>query len=211
MFFFSNDSKKLGAAGLALSLVSSVAMAASATPKSAKTLKLDSEKSKLSWVGKKVTGQHNGHIKLKGGEITLNGEQVAGGNFEIDMTSLVVDDLKDPGYNAKLTGHLKSDDFFAVEKHPVSTFKITQVKPAAKGDKKATHQITGDLTIKGITHPVTFPAVIKLKDGKGEATAQFKIDRTKYDIRYGSGKFFQGLGDKMIYDDFEIDLKAVTQ
>jgi polyisoprenoid-binding protein YceI len=161
-------------------------------------------------LGKKVTGQHNGTVALKSGKVDLDGKTLKGGKFEIDMNSIVVEDLKDPTYNAKLTGHLKSDDFFGVAKFPTSTFVITSVKPV-KNEKDATHEITGDLTIKGITQPVTFPAKVEFKDGEAHAKGKAMVDRTKYNIRYGSGKFFENLGDKMISDNFEMDLDLAAK
>lgn len=170
----------------------------------AKGTPIDVHQSHVKWVGKKVTGQHNGTIALKSGEVDLAGDSLKGGKFEVDMTSIVCEDLKDAETNAKLIGHLKTDDFFGVDKNPTSTLVIKSVKPAAKPTKDATHEITGDLTIKGTTHPVTFPAVVEVKGGKLHATGKIDIDRTKYNIRYGSGKFFQNLGDKTIYDNFEL-------
>ena len=176
------------------------------------TLKLDADQSVLNWTGTKVTGKHQGTLKLKSGSLQLDHGQIKGGAFDIDMTSLVDTDLKDPDYKTKLETHLRSEDFFSVAKNPLAIFKITSVKPIANAAAGQPNQeITGDLTIKGITHPVTFPAIVTLGKVKAEATGTVKIDRTKYDIRYGSGKFFQGLGDKLINDDFTIDLKLVSQ
>lgn len=177
----------------------------------AKTATVDVDSSKLFWLGKKVTGQHNGTIALKSGQIEVEGQSLKGGRFEIDMNSIAVEDLKDPEYNKKLVNHLKSDDFFGSDKHPVSTFTITKVKPASKKVKDATHEITGDLTIKGVTQPVTFPAKVEIKDGQARATGKLMIDRTKYNVRYGSGKFFENLGDKMINDEFELKLDITSQ
>lgn len=160
-------------------------------------------KSELKWTGKKVTGEHWGFIKLSDGSITLNNDKTLSGVFNIDMTSIVCKDLEDPGYNGKLVGHLKSDDFFGVENFSVATLKITNSSPL----KDNTAKVTGDLTIKGITHPVTFKT---LKTEKGYK-ASIKVDRTKYDIRYGSGKFFDSLGDNMIYDEFVLDINLFVE
>lgn len=171
---------------------------------------LDTERSVLNWTGTKVTGKHVGTVKLKSGNLQIKQGKIQEGAFEIDMTSLQDTDLQDPEYKKKLETHLRSDDFFGIEKHPVATFKVTSVKlisAAAAG--QANQEVTGDLTIKGITHPVTFPALVTLGKDKAEATGTVKIDRTKYEIRYGSGKFFEGLGDKMIHDEFMVDLKLV--
>ncbi len=171
----------------------------------AKELSIDPAQSTIKWTGKKVTGQHHGVINLKSGSVDVDKNALKGGQFEVDMTSIKNEDITDAENNAKLTGHLKSDDFFGVNKFSTATFKITSVKPL-KGQKDATHEITGDLTIKGVTHPVTFPAVVDIKGDKASAKGKVTIDRTKYGIKYGSGQFFENLGDKMINDTFELDL-----
>ncbi|HRE41297.1 MAG TPA: YceI family protein [Ignavibacteria bacterium] len=157
----------------------------------------------IKWVGKKVTGQHDGTINLKNGQFTVENGKLTGGQFDIDMNTLTVNDIKDAETNAKLLGHLKSDDFFSVDKFPVSTFKITKLAPATEGGN---YMVTGDLTIKGITKPITFPANVTINGNSVTTTANFDIDRTEFDIRYGSGKFFEGLGDKMINDNFNLTL-----
>lgn len=201
----------------ALALLAAASHADAANTKTAKpaagltVMKLDPATSEVKWEGSKklVKSAHNGLVKVKSGEIQMNGDQLTGGTFEIDMTSITNNDLaSDPKNQGKLIGHLKSEDFFAVDKHPHATFKISSVKtlkPAKAGDP--THEITGDLTIKGKTNPVTFPAVITTAAGKAEAKANIVIDRTKWDIRYGSGKFFDNLGDKVINDDIKFDVK----
>lgn len=171
-------------------------------PLAAQELKVDVEKSKLEWVGKKVTGQHNGHINLKSGSLTLKDGNIAGGEFLIDMITMTCEDLKDPKWNKKLMDHLKSDDFFGVEDHPTSKLEIKSA--SAFVDGKA--EVKAHLTVKGKTHPITFTAE---KSGMG-FSAFITVDRTKYDVRYGSGKFFDNLGDKTIYDDFTLDVSLVT-
>jgi polyisoprenoid-binding protein YceI len=189
---------------LQTAFLSLAALSLTAAPAFAQSVPVDPAQSQIRWLGKKVTGSHHGTITLKSGRIVIERDALQGGQFEIDMTSIRDEDLADADYNAKLVGHLKSDDFFGVEKFPVSTFRITSVKPLrAKG---ATHEITGDLTIKGITHPVTFPATLRVQDGLAQARGKISVDRTKYGIRYGSGKFFENLGDKLINDTFEIEL-----
>ena len=181
-----------------------------AAPK-ATELKVDASKSLLNWKGKKVTGEHVGTVKVSKGVLTVEGNKLVGGSFDIDMKSIVNTDLTDESYNAKLIGHLKSDDFFSVEKNPVSTFKITKVAPIAGAKAgEPNYTITGDLTIKGTTNPLTFPATVKLDGNKADVTAKLTIDRTKYNIKYGSKNFFEGLGDKAIHDDFDIDLSLVA-
>jgi polyisoprenoid-binding protein YceI len=171
-------------------------------------VKVDSAMSTIGWLGKKVTGQHTGTINLKSGELKLVDGNIVGGSFEIDMTSIINEDLKDAEWNAKLVGHLKSDDFFSVGKFPVAGFKITEVKAVNKDGNN--YHIKGELTIKGITNKIEFPA--KVEKGKAglTAVAQIVVDRAKFDVRYGSGSFFENLGDKLIYDDFTLDVKLVA-
>jgi polyisoprenoid-binding protein YceI len=166
------------------------------------TFKANVEKSTLSWSAKKVTGEHHGNIKLKDGQFTLTKDRITSGSFQIDMTTISNVDLTDAEWNAKLIGHLKSDDFFSVEKNPVATLKISG--STAFKNNEAT--VSGTLTIKGIEAPITF--VVK-KEGS-DYFSIITVDRTKYDIKYGSGKYFEGLGDKMIYDEFTLEVKIVV-
>lgn len=172
------------------------------------SLKVNTAKSDLTWNAKKVTGEHTGKISLKEGTITLNGNKLAGGSFTADLNSITCTDLTDKTYNDKLIGHLKSDDFFSVAKHPTAKFVVT--KAVAKSAN--TYDVTGDLTIKGITKPVTFPVTITATPTGAEATGKLVVDRAKYDIKYNSKSFFDvsTLGDKMINDDFTIDVKLVA-
>lgn len=171
---------------------------------SAQTFVLDANESKIEWIGRKVTGQHNGTLGLASGSISMEGETVKSGEFKIDMTSLTVLDLTDPDMNAKLTGHLKSDDFFSVDKHPKAVLTLKSVE--SKDKENSLYHVSGDLSIKGITNEIVFPAtIIRMQDGY-HAHADFKLDRTLWDVRFRSGKFFENLGDKLIYDDFDVKL-----
>ena len=168
--------------------------------------KVDVNKSKLEWEGRKVTGAHHGTINLKDGSLEVVDGKLSGGEFTIDMNSIVNLDLENETWNKKLIDHLKSDDFFSVEKYPVAEFKITDVKNYKDSNTEANFLVVGDLTIKGITHSVEFPAVIKIENGGVSASAKIEVDRSKYDVRYGSGSFFTGLGDKLIYDNFTMNI-----
>jgi len=159
--------------------------------------------SSVEWLAKKVTGQHDGTIMVKEGSITTKDDVISGGNFIIDMQSIVILDLKDPGYNQKLVNHLNSEDFFSVKTHPTAELKISKV---ARMKEKNMVNISGDLTIKGIAHPIKFPASVSIADGKIKASAEITIDRAKYNVRHRSGSFFEGLGDKLIYDDFMLNV-----
>ena len=177
------------------------------TVKSEKTaFEIDTKASKVVWNAKKVTGEHTGNVSLNNGKVWVEKNAVVGANVNIDMNSISCTDLTDAEWNKKLVGHLKSDDFFSVEINPTATFEITSVKKGSNGD----YTVNGKLSIKGITNEISFPAKVSVANGTVKANGTAKVDRTKYDIRYGSGKFFEGLGDKMIYDEFEItfDLTA---
>lgn len=168
--------------------------------------KVDTQKSTVLWNGKKVTGEHSGAIKLSGGELSLSGSKLTKGSFTINMSSITSTDLQGE-WADKLIGHLKADDFFGVEKFPTATFVITKVTPAAAG--KIT--VAGNLTIKGITKALSFPASLSVKGNTLTAVAKgVKVDRTKYDIRYGSKSFFDSIGDKAIDDEFTLDITLVA-
>ena len=170
--------------------------ATATTPIDGEKKEVKVSESKVTWKGYKVTGSHDGNINLKSGHLEMKGKKLVGGEFVVDMTSIVVTDLEAGKGKEKLEGHLQSADFFGVESNPTSKLVFTTVK--AMNDNSYT--VTGDLTIKGITKPVTL--VVSMFENK--ATATVKVDRTKYDIKYGSGSFFDNLGDKAIYDDFDL-------
>lgn len=155
----------------------------------------NNEKTTLSWLGEKIIGQHSGTIDIKSGHITWLDNKIESGEFVIDMTSIKSDENLD-----KLIGHLKSEDFFGVDKYPESKLEITESTPFDKG----TGTVKGLLTIKNITHPVEFRATMQ-KDEEGQwFYANIVIDRSKYNVRFGSGSFFDNLGDKTIYDEFKL-------
>ena len=184
-------------------LVAVVALSAFKNPTKPVTYTVDAAKSTITWVGKKVTGSHNGTIALQSGSLNVDGKKVTGGTFTIDMNT-----IKDAEGSAKLEGHLKADDFFGVAKFPTATFVITKV--AGNG---ADVTVSGNLTIKGITKPLSFPAAVTVNaDGTVSALAgKIVVDRTKYDIKYGSKSFFDSIGDKAINDEFELAVKLVAK
>jgi len=163
--------------------------------------KIDVNKSELKWTGKKVTGEHWGYIKLKSGSLNIENNKIVSGKFIIDMTTINCKDLEDPEWNKKLVGHLESDDFFSVQKYPTAKLEINK-STLLKNDL---HEIEAMLSIKGITEPISFKAE-KTENGY---SAKITIDRTKYNVRYGSGKFFDNLGDNMIYDEFTLDVNLI--
>lgn len=173
----------------------------------AASLAVDPAKSVLTWTAKKVGGQHTGTVKVANGTLMVKSNKLTGGTFTIDMTSITDTDITNAGMNAKLTGHLKSEDFFSVEKYPTASFKITKAAPMAKAKAgEANYKITGDLTIKGITHAITFPATVNLTGDNAQASAKIEVDRTKYDIKYRAA-IIGTAADKIIDDNFTIDLK----
>jgi polyisoprenoid-binding protein YceI len=167
---------------------------------------VDTAATNLTWLAKKVTGQHNGTVKVSGGDITIDGVKVSAGNFTIDMNSMVILDIQG-GSNAKLLGHLKSDDFFSVEKFPTTSFVLTSVTQKSGN----TYTVKGKLTIKGITQNIEFPAEIGFSGKTMTAKAKITVDRTKFEIKYRSANWVENLGDKAIYDDFELELNLVAK
>ena len=172
---------------------------------------LQPQLSTLGWEGKKVTGSHNGTMQFQSGNIAVRGNQIVGGKFVVDMNSLKVDDLKDAESNGKLVGHLRSDDFFSIDKNATSTFTITSITPL-RGDANGNNStVTGDLTIKGITQRISFPAKTGVKGGVASATGVATINRTKFDIKYGSKSFFESIGDKAIMDEFTLSFNVIAK
>lgn len=161
-------------------------------------LSADVSKSTLKWNAKKVSGEHYGEIKLKEGKFTIKGNQIVMGNFVIDMQTITCEDIKSPEWNKKFVDHLNSDDFFSVNKF--NTALLSNIKSSKFQGGKASAE--ADLTIKGQTFPVKFDVAMDGKIFKAKIT----VDRTKYNIRYGSGKFFDNLGDNMIHDEFTLDV-----
>lgn len=165
-------------------------------------LAADNEKTTLLWLGEKVTGQHTGTIKLQNGWLSLKDNKIVSGEFIIDMST-----IKDSEGNEKLEGHLKSDDFFGTEKFPTSKLVITGSDAFDKG----TAIVRGNLTIKGITNPIEFKAATQKKDEGTWFYANIVINRTLFNVRYGSGTFFDNLGDKTIYDEFKLKVNLLVK
>lgn len=162
----------------------------------------DTEKSQLQWLGEKVTGQHTGTIRLQSGWLTWKDKQITGGEFIIDMNT-----LEESEDNQKFEGHMRSDDFFAVDKYPTSKLVITGSTTFDKG----TGTVNGMLTIKDISKPIEFKAAMQEKEDGLWFFSNITVDRTQYNIRYGSGSFFENLGDKTIYDDFKLKVSILVK
>ena len=165
------------------------------TVATAQNKKINVEKSKINWVGKKLTGEHSGTINFKEGTLVFKGKALKGGSFTVDMNSLTATDLQGE-YQGKLNGHLKADDFFGTAKFPTATLVFKKIGSNAKD----VYAVTADLTIKGITKPVTFDITVN----GNTATTTFNVDRTKYGIEYNSKSIFSAIGDKAINDEFEL-------
>ena len=161
-----------------------------------------STRSNINWVGRKITGAHNGTIEVKEGELFLNDGKLAGGKFIIDTTSIKILDITDPTTNAQFAGHLASDDFFSIEKYPEATLEITSVSG---------NHVEGNLTIKDITRQVGFDAAVNVDGDTLIANGKLMIDRTKYEMKFRSGNFFKDLGDTLIYNDFELNISITAK
>ncbi|WP_433763541.1 YceI family protein [Flavobacterium ginsenosidimutans] len=169
--------------------------------------KISNTESQVNWIGKKVTGQHNGTINIEEGNFTFSNNELTGGNVIIDTTSIVILDVTDPATNQQFAGHLASDDFFSTDKFQTATLDITAVSKQTESD----YFIEGNLTIKAITHPIGFNLEIKRNESDLKASGKIIIDRTKYDMKFRSGNFFTNLGDTLIYNDFELDVNLTAK
>ena len=172
-----------------------------------KNFKIIAAESSIDWTGRKINGAHNGIIAIKEGTLVLNEGMLTGAKFVIDTTSIKVLDVTDPVTNAQFSGHLASEDFFASEQYPEALFNITSVERKENN----TYVIHGDLTIKGITHPVEFNAAANVNGDQLTATGTLVIDRTKYGMKFRSGNFFKDLGDTLIYNDFELNVSITAK
>lgn len=181
-------------------------LSAFVTSVQAQTYTVNAASSAIVWKGYKVTGEHTGTVKIKDGKLSFSNGVLNGGEFTIDMNSINNTDLEGE-WAGKLVGHLKSDDFLGVASHPTSKLVITR---AIALDTKGNYKIVGNLTIKGITKEVKFQANVKEANGSVNASGKITVDRSEYDIRYGSGSFFDGLGDKTIYDEFDLQVSLVA-
>lgn len=166
------------------------------------SVSVDTTASKVIWTASKVTGTHTGTVNLQSGTLQVEEGQLIGGSFVIDMATIDCTDLQGE-WKDKLVGHLKSPDFFGVENFPTAKFVITRAYPI---DTKGNYRVTGNMTIKETTKEIKFDAALSEEGGKAIATAKITLDRTDFDVRYGSGSFFDNLGDKTIYDEFDLEV-----
>jgi len=172
---------------------------------------IDSRKSQIRWEGNKIVGGHWGTVIIKEGFLKMNSHKLSGGEFTIDMKTIEVLDLKENEGKFKLEGHLMSDDFFSTDKYPTAKLVITEVSEVPNARRgQANANIKANLTIRGITHSISFPATVNHRGSNFSANADITIDRTKWDIKYNSGNFFKDLGDRMIKDEivFKVRLSS---
>lgn len=189
-----------------------VATETSTSAEGGDTYQVVADQSEVKWHGTKVAGEHDGNINVQSGELTVADNALVGGTIVIDMNSITNADITDAENNGKLVGHLKSDDFFGVETHPTATFNLTNATPISGAAAGApNYNVEGTLTIKGNTNPVSFPATVTIENGVASAAADVKVDRSKYDVRYGSNSFFDNLGDKAISDEFTVSFDVTAR
>ena len=182
------------------------------TTVAATAYKLQPQLSTLGWEGKAVTHGHNGTMQFSSGELLVNNGTIAGGLVTVDMKTMKATDITDAESQGKFVGHMSGDDFFAAEKFPTATFKIVSVTPIKGAGKDANNAtVAGDMTIKGVTNRISFPAKVGVKDGVAAASGKVTIDRTKYGLKYGSKSFFDSLGDKAINDDFTLSFNVIAK
>jgi polyisoprenoid-binding protein YceI len=194
--------KKLFFGFLAIAAVASMAF----RNITAETFKADASASKFTWKGYKVTGDHAGTVNLQSGALMMEAGKLVGGQFDVDMNSMVCTDLQGE-WADKLMGHLKSPDFFGTATYGTSKLVIKKASPL---DTKGNYKIVADLTIKTTTKEVKFNCNVAQTDNQAIATGKIVIDRSDFDVRYGSGSFFDNLGDKTVYDEFDINFSLVA-
>lgn len=177
----------------------------------AETFKVDTKLSSMGWKGTNLTMENTGVINLSDGYLSLKGNEIIGGRFEIDMTSIRDTNFKDESWSKKLDDHLKSEDFFEVQTHPKAIFNITSVTPIKEAKSGGfTHKVQGNLTLKGVTNEMSFDATIKQKDNKVACVGTAVVDRSKHNVKYASKTFFANIGDKMIHDEFTVKFNVVA-
>ena len=172
------------------------------------TYRIDVDKSRLEWIGRNLNNRHSGRIDILKGELIVREGKASGGSVVLDMNTITDLDLQDPEWRHLLTRHLKSDDFFAVERFPTSTFRLTGWAPQEAASPEAPNGLaSGELTIRDVTRAVGFPAIVAPQaEGGIKAHALFDIDRTLWNVSYGSGKLFERLGMHLVHDIVTLEL-----
>ena len=174
---------------------------------------VDQNASLVEWMGRNLFNRHTGTVQIGPGQILVKDGRLAGGHLTVDMTSLRCTDIPDPTMNAHLIAHLESDDFFSVDRYPRAELEIREVtyRSNVRLDEPNYH-IKGDFTLRGVTNPIDFAAVVARKsDGSFTAQALLDLDRTVWGATYGSAKYFGRLGQHLVNDEFHLQLKVVTK
>ena len=169
------------------------------------TYLLDLQTGLMNWEAEKVVAKHNGTIQAQEGAVGVENGQIVSASLVVDMNTISNLDLTDEKTNSTLVGHLKSEDFFSVTKYPTASFVMTEVTPV-EGLEGVTHRVTGTMTIKGIENTISFPAKVETTQEGIRLAGTIELDRTLWDIRYGSEKFFDNLGDNLIKDIFTLNV-----
>jgi polyisoprenoid-binding protein YceI len=170
----------------------------------------------IEWLGTKPGGSHFGNFPIQEGRLLVKEQTIVGGEMTIDMNSLVVTDIEDPKTNQMLVSHLKSADFFAVDSFPTAKFEIAKVTPLDQTTNIdgiiVTHNIEGNLTLRGVTRSVSFPSAVTFAEGKVEAKSpKFIVNRTHWKANYGSPSIFANLKDKFINDEVALNVSLVAE
>ena len=175
------------------------------------TLIIDIENSNIDWIGRKVTGEHSGTLNLSDGFVIWNGKSITGGKITFDMTSIKNTDIESPEWKQKLEDHLKAEDFFHTDSFPHAILEIKRQTTIIEENKTIHEGVLADLTIRGMTHEIKFPFILTQSKNILTGEGSVDIDRTLYNIQYKSGKFFDDLGDRLIYDDFTVQFRIQTK
>jgi len=186
--------------------LSIVTLFAFATKPHIEHVRVNEKNSTIKWVGSKVASSHEGNVNIAKGFLSIDHGTLVGGEIAIDMNSISCSDIESEKKNKYFVDHLKDEDFFNTKEFPVASIKIMRAHKE-KGNK---YEILANLTIKGITHPIAFEADVSINGVNFLAKAKIKIDRTKWGVKYGSGSFFEDLGDKMILDEIGFDIFLVS-
>jgi len=164
---------------------------------------ISSDESIVNWSAEGATHGHNGTIAVETGTFTMKEDKIEAGTITINMASMIITDIEDSTDNAKLYGHLTTEDFFNIAEYPTATLVIS--------DGSDMSNVKGDLTIKDVTEKVTFSLSTMEVEGGLELSTTLSVDRTKYGITYSSGNFFEDLGDYLIEDNFDLDIKLMAK
>ena len=175
------------------------------------TLIIDLESSNIDWVGRKVTGEHSGTLNLSNGFVIWNGKSITGGKITFDVTSIKNTDIESLEWKQKLENHLKAKDFFHTDSFPHAILEIKRKTEIMEENKIIREGVLADLTIRGMTHEIKFPFILTQSKNILTGEGSVDIDRTLYNIQYKSGKFFDDLGDHLIYDDFTVQFRIQTK